>query len=90
MDSLYNAHSVGPIVWMSENVRAALDDLLSLAPGERLVLLAPGGVPVEIPVQQWPAQTGVRWIMSNAQSSAQPDMLAPLGAVQAAEIIADL
>lgn len=75
MESLNNTRIIGPIAGVGENVRVELNDRLALKEGERVVLFAPGGVPVGFVFDQWPARSGVRWIFATKPHGSHPDVV---------------
>lgn len=67
---------VGPVARLGRDRRAELDARLGLTPGERLVLVAPGGIPMRIDMSAWPRLPGVRWLVESAWHSTHPDAIA--------------
>lgn len=81
MPELPNAVAVGPIAGAGRDRRAELAAALDLAPGERVVLVALGGVPARLPLEAWPRQPGVRWLVQADWGVARADIhpFEPLG-----------
>lgn len=74
MPWLANRQEVGPIARLGCDVREELRARLGVMPWERLVLLAPGGVPTDFPVTQWRRDSGVRWIHAAVTTAPHPDV----------------
>lgn len=81
MGELANAVEIGPIARTGIRRRAEIAARLRLAEGERLVLIALGGIPTRLPVERWPCLEGVRWLAPAAWQVQRPDAVAiePLG-----------
>lgn len=62
MDDLTNTRAIGPVAAPGRNRRVELEERLALPRGERLVLVAMGGLETGLPVHHWPAVPGVRWV----------------------------
>lgn len=62
MAELPNARSIGPVAQPGIRRREELAAALRLAPGEKAVLIAMGGMELRLPVERWPATPGVRWL----------------------------
>ena len=73
MPGLGASVDVGPIAAVTSSRRAELDLRLGLAPGERLVLVALGGIPSRIPIEAWPRSPGVRWLVPEEWRPSRPD-----------------
>lgn len=65
--------AVGPVAHVGRDRRAELDARLSLRSGDRLVLVAPGGIPMRIDMSSWPRLPGVRWLVEADWRSTHPD-----------------
>lgn len=63
MPDLSNACSINPIVRIGQTQRSFLSRQCALLDGERLVMVAMGGMEFRLPVQNWPHLPGVRWIV---------------------------
>ncbi len=75
MRDLANARAIGPIAEVGADRRAALDAQLELAAESRLVLVAYGGTPLELPLARWPHLPDVRWIVPTQDTASRPDMI---------------
>jgi len=73
MAALDNLQTVGPIASRGRNRRAEHDARLALQPGERLVLVAMGGIAFRLPMEQWPVIRGVRFIVQRDWQVARDD-----------------
>ncbi len=71
LDSL---HPVGPIARKGNNRREALLQQLNLPAGQRLVLVAPGGVATRLPIENWPHGAGISWLVADRFNSNHPDL----------------
>ncbi|MHB1240187.1 MAG: hypothetical protein ACYC18_06760 [Gammaproteobacteria bacterium] len=65
MDDLPNHRAVGPIGGQGRERRAELRRRVGLCGHgpERLVLVAPGGIPTRLPMDRWPLCAGLRWLV---------------------------
>ncbi len=50
--------AIGPIATLGRRRRDALAQRLGVAPGERMLLVAPGGIPTALDLSRWPALPG--------------------------------
>jgi hypothetical protein len=81
MADLPNRRPIGPIASLGVERRDTLRARLDLAADTRLVLVAPGGVPVHLDLDQWPKLPDVHWLVPEQIAVARKDMTAlePLG-----------
>ena len=84
MPSLDRQLVIGPIASHGKERRAELLGKLGAgeaAPGSRIVLLALGGIPTRLPVEDWPVLPDTRWLVPAAWNIQRDDMHAfePLG-----------
>jgi hypothetical protein len=63
MPELCNTRTIQPIARVGVSQRALLENLLALHAGEKMVLIAMGGIEFRLPVQNWPEIPGIRWIV---------------------------
>ena len=75
MPGLPNILRVAPVARRVASCREALLARLDLADDTVLVLVAPGGIPTEIPVNLWPQEQGFFWILTWPVSVDRPDMV---------------
>ena len=64
---------VGPIARLGENRRAALNQALGLAAGDRLVLVNLGGIGRGFDAGAWPATAGWHWILPRGAGAGRAD-----------------
>ena len=69
-----NRREVGPVMLVGENVRTRLDADLGLVPGDRLVLISLGGIPLDSPLEQWPVIPGVQWVIADSSAVRREDV----------------
>lgn len=62
MESLHNVRRIGPVALTGRSRRAEIDAALGIPGGSPVVLVDPGGIPTQIPLKDWPALHGVRWV----------------------------
>lgn len=75
MPDLPNLVPVAPIAATGANRREALDRLLKLAPGERLVLISLGGIDTPLSIERWPRIHGARWLVQKNWQANHPDAI---------------
>lgn len=63
MPELPNAVTIGPVATIGNNRRAEINARLGLDARTRLVLIAPGGIELRLPVERWPAAAPVHWLV---------------------------
>lgn len=73
MADLPNAREIGPVARLGRNRRAEIDARLGLEAGDRLVLIAMGGVAFRLPLESWPRLPGVRWVVQSSWRARHPD-----------------
>lgn len=74
MPELTNRVPIGPVAARGVNRRAAIDRRLGLKDTERLVLVAPGGIALRLPMEDWPPIPGVRWLVEERARVDHPDV----------------
>lgn len=75
MKDLPNRHEIGPVAQLGRHRRAEIDRRLGLAAGEKLVLVAMGGVVFRLPMENWPHLPNVRWLVPSPWKIERPDVL---------------
>lgn len=65
--------AIGPVARVGTDRRAQINTLLGLRGDERLVVIAPGGLALELPVSNWPRLPAVRWLVSRDWHISHPD-----------------
>ncbi|RLJ62808.1 hypothetical protein [Sulfurisoma sediminicola] len=81
MHELDGVIGIGPIASIGRGRRVELCRTLGISPASRLVLVALGGIPTRLPVEDWPARVNTHWLVPAAWQVARSDMSAfePLG-----------
>lgn len=62
MPHFTNTREIGPIARIGTNRSVELRERMGWPSSERLIIIAPGGIPTPIPIHTWPRLAGVRWI----------------------------
>jgi len=80
MTGLDRVVGIGPIATIGRERRGELHRKLGVGTA-RIVLVALGGIPTRLPVEDWPARANTHWLVPAAWQVARPDMSAfePLG-----------
>ncbi|WP_201344608.1 hypothetical protein [Thiohalobacter sp. COW1] len=73
MPDLVNLRTIGPLARAGVNRRATIDARLGLAPDDRLVLIALGGVQGRLPMERWPRTPGLHWLVREDWRVERPD-----------------
>ncbi len=76
MPELGNTQEIVPIAQLGCNRREQIEVQCGLNAGERLVLIALGGIEFRLPMQHWPRLPGVRWLIPQAWHTQREDMIA--------------
>ncbi|MEW5904041.1 MAG: hypothetical protein AB1722_06805 [Pseudomonadota bacterium] len=76
MNDLRNGREVESVVQLGTPQRARLRGACAAAPGERLVLVAMGGIAHRLPMESWPMLAGVRWLVPEAWAVQRADVVA--------------
>lgn len=75
---LSNARPVGPVGTPATPDTDGLRRRLGMAPGDRLALLAMGGLPESLDLSAWPATEGVRWLSGGPVSGDSARLATPV------------
>lgn len=75
MTDLPNGREIGPIAHLGRNRRAEIDARIGLARGDKLVLVAMGGLAFRLPLESWPRIPGVRWVVLASWRVNHPDVV---------------
>lgn len=62
MPELNNVRDVGPIAALGRNRRAEIERRLDLPRGQRLALIALGGIDTRLPLERWPRVADLVWL----------------------------
>jgi len=76
MPNLGATFSINPIARIGQAQRAFVASACSVREGEKLVMVAMGGMEFRLPVQNWPSLPGVRWIVPDAWKIRRDDTTA--------------
>jgi hypothetical protein len=63
MADLPNAVDVAPVANVGRNRRAEIARALGLNADTRLVLIAPGGIDLRLPIERWPVVRDIHWLV---------------------------
>jgi hypothetical protein len=63
MADLLRRHDIAPIARSGRRNRMRVARLLELKANERWILLAMGGMPFRLPVEDWPRRAGLNWLV---------------------------
>ncbi len=74
MPELRNAQRIGPVARVGRSVRAELCARMNIAESQRLVLIAPGGIELRLPLEDWPEITEISWIVPAVWGVQRDDM----------------
>lgn len=72
MPELRNAQSIGPLAQPGRNVRERLCAQLGVAVTRRLVMIAPGGIELRLPLEDWPQAEDIVWIVPASWKPQRP------------------
>jgi hypothetical protein len=76
MPELGNVRDIGVVAASACNRRSMLEEAGLVAPGERLLLVAMGGIAHRLPVERWPQQAGLRYLLPGAWNIRREDAIA--------------
>lgn len=74
MPGLDNIVTTGPVARTGVNRRAEIVRKLGLSESTRLVMVTPGGIPTDMPVNQWPTREDIFWLVSWPLDSQREDI----------------
>jgi hypothetical protein len=74
MTELGNVTDVEPIATLGTDRRDELRRVLGLAEGDRLVMVALGGMPARLPMAAWPNLPGVHWLVQSDWEISRSDI----------------
>ena len=81
MTWLDNRYHVGPVAQQGKSHAQALRTRFGLTSRQQLVVINLGGMPMQLPVEQWPDNPDYVWIVPDAWG-VQADNIIPLGALE--------
>lgn len=74
MPDVHNVQPIGPLARLGRDCRAALCALLDVPESQRLVVIAPGGIPLNLPIHGWPVADDISWIVPDDWAVTRADM----------------
>lgn len=74
MDFIQRKHDLSPIAFRAVNQRNELNRMLGLKAGQALVLVATGGVDTRFPIEHWPEDSGIHWLVSESWQVRRADV----------------
>lgn len=74
MSELPNRRPIGPVARRGADRRAQLRRRLGLADNTRMVNIAPGGMPLRLPLETWPRRAALHWIVPASWGIARADI----------------
>jgi hypothetical protein len=74
MPELRNVQPIGPLARLGRNLRTRLCARLGVDTTRRLVMIAPGGIELRLPLEEWPEDPEIVWIVPSAWQVRRPDM----------------
>lgn len=75
MADLLRRRSIGPVARVGRMRRDEINRRLGLSARDRLVLIAPGGMELPLPVDAWPRLPLMRWLVPAAWGVTHPDAI---------------
>ncbi|MBI3903833.1 MAG: hypothetical protein HY306_12975 [Nitrosomonadales bacterium] len=75
MPDLDKARTIGPIAQVGRNRREEIFAKYPAGRGNRLILVAMGGIEFRLPMEQWPHIEGVGWLLPQAWNIERDDMI---------------
>jgi hypothetical protein len=76
MPDLPNLRRVGPCARIGRDRRPELDRGLGLSPGTRLILIAPGGMELRLPIETWPEMPQFHFLVPRSWELRTPNVSA--------------
>lgn len=74
MPALDRQITIGPIALLGRKRRATLRKKVGVGETARLGMIALGGIPVRLPVERWPAQPDMHWLVPASWKTQRADM----------------
>lgn len=74
MPGLGNVRHVGPLARLGSERRAELHARLDIPAARRVVMIAPGGMPLRLSPRDWPVHEDLHWIVPADWEAARPDV----------------
>lgn len=76
MDGLSKARAIAPIAQVGVEQRSLAQSRCGASEGDKLVLVAMGGIDYRLPMEKWPRLAGVRWLVPHAWNIQRDDTCA--------------
>ncbi|MBI3607030.1 MAG: hypothetical protein HY207_03580 [Nitrospirae bacterium] len=76
MTDLPRRRPIGPVATVGRDRRSEIVRHVGADPDHRLVVIAPGGIAMPLPVEEWPRLPGVRWLVPATWKTNHPDATA--------------
>lgn len=74
MPDMRNVRPIGPLARLGRDCRVALCAQLGVSESQRLVVIAPGGIPLNLPIHGWPVADDISWIVPDDWAVTRTDM----------------
>ncbi len=74
MPDLCNVRPIGPLARLGHNCRATLCAQLGVSESQRIVVISPGGIPLSLPLQDWPVSNDISWVIPDDCAMPRADM----------------
>ena len=75
MPDIAKRRPIGPVARVGSDRRAEINKRFGLSGKDRLVLIAPGGIALRLPVEQWPSVPGIHWIVQSDWNVNHPNAI---------------
>lgn len=76
MADVTRRRAIGPVARLGTDRRAEINAALNLSGQERLVVIAPGGIAMRLPIENWPRLPQLRWLVLEEWQIKHPDAIA--------------
>lgn len=74
MPDLNNVQPIGPLARLGRDCRESLCAQLGVRASQRIVVIAPGGFPLQLPLGDWPKVDDITWIIPDDCAASRMDM----------------
>jgi hypothetical protein len=74
MLDLNNVQPIGPLARLGRDCRESLCAQLDVRESQRIVVIAPGGFPLQLPLGDWPKVDDITWIIPDDCAASRTDM----------------
>ncbi len=76
MVDIAHRRAIGPVARVGLDRRAELRKRIDATETTRVILIAPGGMPLRLPMEDWPRTPGLRWLVPAEWKANHPDAVA--------------